>query len=288
MMPSVAELTYFFEVANVLNLSQAAKNLTISQPALSRAIQNLESSVGTELLIRHAKGVKLTPAGQQILLQIKPLLQSWQNTKLQALASHNEAQGHIKLGCPSTVGLYLHKGVGELLEKYPALDIEIRHASSDVITQAVINLNIDIGLVTNPVHYPDLIIRKISETDITFWVGAGKRKIQDIHSDAAVLICDPEIPYTKLLLQKCKSENIKFNRILKVNSLEVTASLTANGCGIGILTSCFIKTLYANKLNRLPDLPVINTDLYLIYRKEYLNIAAIKTVVETIKKWAGN
>jgi len=138
-MPSVAELTYFFEVSNTLNLSQAAKNLGISQPALSRAIQNLEASLGTTVLIRHSKGVKLTPAGNKVLLQIKPLLQTWQNTKLQALASHHQMQGQIKLGCHSTVGLFIHGFIAELLEKYPALEIELRHAPSDIITQAVIN-----------------------------------------------------------------------------------------------------------------------------------------------------
>lgn len=286
MMPSVAELTYFFEVSNTLNLSQAAKNLSVSQPALSRAIQNLEETVGTALLIRHSKGVKLTPAGQKVLLQIKPLLQSWQNTKLQALASNNQVQGQIKLGCHSTVGLFIHGFVAAVLEKYPALDIELRHASSDVITQAVIDLTIDIGIVSNPIHYPDLIIRKIHETDITFWIGAGKRNIQDIHTRDAVLICDPEAPQTQLMLKKCKMANLKFKRILKVNSLEVIASLTANGCGVGLLPSCFINTLYADKLKRLPHVPVIKNDKYLIYRKEYINIAAIKKMIEMLKEWA--
>jgi len=288
MMPSVSELTYFFEVSNTLSLSHAAKNLSISQPALSRAIQNLESTVGAALLIRHAKGVKLTPAGQTILLQIKPLLQNWQNTKLQALASHNQVQGQIKLGCHSTVGLFIHGFITALLEKHTALDIELKHASSDVITQAVIDLKIDVGIVTNPIQYPDLIIKKISEKDITFWVGSGKRNIQNLYSEEAVLICNFEAPYTQSLLKKCKTCDIKFKRILKVNSIEVIASLTAHGCGIGLLPSCFTRTLYANKLERVPNVPVIKEDFYLIYRKEYLDVVAFKTVIEFIREWARN
>lgn len=285
-MPSVSELTYFFEVSNTLNLSLAAKNLCISQPALSRAIQNLESTVGTALFIRHAKGVQLTPAGQTVLLQIKPLLQNWQNTKLQALASHHQVQGQVKLGCHSTVGLFIHGLISELLEKHEALDIELRHAPSEVITQAVIDLKVDIGVVTNPIHYPDLIVKKISEKDITFWVGPGEREIQNLHSEQAILICDPEVYYTQLLLKKCKAANIKFKRILKVNSLEVVASLTANGCGIGLLPSCFTRTLYASKLKRIPDAPVTKEDVSLIYRKECLDVTAFKTVLEFIKEWA--
>jgi len=143
-----------------------------------------------------------------------------------------------------------------------------------------------LGIVTDPIHYPELIIKKIHETDITFWIGAGKRSIQNMHSGEAVLICDPEIQATHLMLKKCKTANLKFKRILKVNSIEVIANLTANGCGIGLLPSCFIKSVYANKLKRLPNVPVIKNDKYLIYRKEYLNITAIKTIIETIKMWA--
>src|SRR5476649_2899837 len=138
MMHSVAELTYYFEVTNTLNLSHAAKNLRISQPTLSRAIQHLEATVGTELLVRHKKGVALTPAGKKILLQIKPLLENWKNTKLQALASHQEVEGHIKIGSHPTTGLFIHGFIGELLELYPKLEIELRHGPSDLITQQVI------------------------------------------------------------------------------------------------------------------------------------------------------
>ena len=288
MMPSLAQLTYFFEVSNTLNLSKAAKNLKISQPALSRAIQNLESTVGTNLLIRHAKGVKLTPAGQKIFLQIRSMVQDWQETKFQALASQNQVQGKIKLGCPASVGLLMHGGLMDLLEKYPDLELELRHAQSDTITDEVINFSVDIGLVTNPIHYPDLIIRKIGETDITFWVGAGKSNLQNLNSGEAVLICDPKRHYTKLLLQQCKASNLKFKRILKVNSPEVIANLTANGCGIGLLTSCFTKSLFVNRLERVPNVPVIKEDLCLIYRKEYRHVAAVAAVVNTIKEWTKN
>lgn len=60
MMPSPADLSYFIEVGNVLNLSRAAERLGISQPSLTLSIQRLEHSVGTALLIRSNKGVTLT------------------------------------------------------------------------------------------------------------------------------------------------------------------------------------------------------------------------------------
>lgn len=285
MMPSVAELTYFFEVANTQNVSRAAQILCISQPALTRAIQNLEKTVGTDLFIRHKKGVTLTRAGKRILLQIKPLLQCWQNAKLQARASHQHVEGHIKIGCHTTVGLFMHEILLDLLEQHPQLNIEIYNSASNIITQQVIDLSIDIGIVTNPMPHPDLIVRKISQTETTLWIGLKKSQLQNIHSNEAVIICNPNFRHTQLIFHKCKVANLKFKRMLKVSSVEVIANLTANGCGIGILPSSFIEHLYAGNLNRIPNVPVITDELYLIYRKEYVNVQVIKTVISAIKKW---
>lgn len=284
MMPSAAELTYFLEAANTLNLSIAAKNLGMTQPALSRAIQNLEMTTGAALLIRHQRGVTLTPAGKKMLQQVKPLLQHWQNTKLEALAAHQEVQGKIKIGCHSTTAIFLHGILCELLEQYTGLEIELCHGYSENLTQQVIDLNLDIGIVTNPIQYPDLIIRKITETDTTLWVGKGNREIQKIHSPDSILICNPAVRHTQIMLQQCKTRKINFRRLLKVNSIEVVASLTANGCGIGLLPSSFVQAIYGSKLKRIANMPVIKDDLNLIYRKEYINVKAVQIILAAIRE----
>lgn len=283
MLPSSAELSYFLEVTNTLNVSLAAKNLNISQPTLSRAIQNLENTVGTELLIRHKKGVALTPAGKKVLFKVKNLLDDWNTTKLEALASHQHVEGHIKIGCHPTVGLFIHPYITDLLLDYPKLDIELNHSTSAIITQQVIDVLLDIGIVTNPMQYPDLVIHKLSEYSTTLWTSSDKQKTQDIYSGEAILICDPNTHYAKTIIKQCKSMGITFKRIVKTNSLEVTANLAANGCGIAALPSCITKTLFDQQLQRIPDMPTITDELCLIYRNEYRNVSVVKTVVDKFK-----
>lgn len=284
MLPSVSELTYFFEVATTLNLSRAAKKLCVSQPSLSRAMQQLEATIGTSLLIRHSNGVALTPAGKQLHSQIKPLLQHWHHTKMNAQAANQTIVGDIKIGCLTTIGLYLHNLLLELLKDYPQLNVELTHAASDTISQKVIDLQLDVGIVTNPIQCPDLIIRKICEIESTLWVGSGNHSFQSMNSDSSILIYNPESNYSKMMLQKCKERNIQFNRMIKVNNFEVIANLTAHGCGIGILPSCFSQSVYMKQLTRVEGAPEINDEIYLIYRKEYLNISTVNAVVTSIKE----
>jgi DNA-binding transcriptional LysR family regulator len=284
MIPSPAELTYFLEVAATLNLSRASERLGISQPSLSLAMKRLEETIGTDILIRHKQGVTLTHAGKQLLAHTKQLLQYWESTKTRALASHEEVRGCFTLGCHSTLAIHSLSGLlPVLLEKNPALEIKLKHDISRKIVEEVMKLSIDLGIVANPMKHPDLVIRKLCDDEVTFWVGPGKRDIQDIHSKKAVIICDPELSQTQALFKQCKKKGIHFDRILSTNSLEVVASLTASGTGIGILPQKAAKAMYPDKLKRLYKSPVFKDELCLVFRNENRNLRAMVEMIHVIK-----
>jgi DNA-binding transcriptional LysR family regulator len=283
MLPSAAELEYFLEISNSLNLSRASERLGISQPSLSLAMQRLEHSVGAALLIRHKHGVTLTQAGKQLLLHARQLLQDWENTKSKALASEQEIQGHFTLGCNAIIATYFVSSfLPDLLEKHPKLELHLKHNLSQKITEQVISLSIDIGIVINPVKHPDLIIRKLGNDESGFWVGPNKREINDIRSKNAVLICTPDSIQTESLLRQCKKMGIIFNRIVTTENLEVVANLTASGCGIGILPARAAKAMFPKLLKPIAKMPVYSDELCLIYRHENRHIKAIQAITTAI------
>lgn len=285
MLPSAAELTYFQEVASTLNLSRASERLGISQPSLSLAIKRLEQTIGVALFIRHKHGVSLTQAGKQLILHTRQLMQYWEKTKSEALASQQEIQGHFTLGCHSTIAIYLmSKFLPDLLEDHPKLEIHLKNDISRKITEQVINLSIDIGIVVNPIKHPDLIIRKLCDDEVTFWKSNGNRATQDIHSKQAVLLCVPELTQTQFLLKRAKEAGIITQRIMTVNSMEVVANLTASGCGIGILPQRVAYAINPNQLKSIPNTPTYPDEICLIYRHENRNVQAIQTITDTIKK----
>lgn len=289
MLPSAAELTYFLEVASTLNLSRASERLGISQPSISLAIKRLEQTIGTALFVRHKNGVSLTQAGKQLLLHARQLLQYWESTKSHALASQQEIQGCFNLGCHSSIAIYLLADVlPNLLEQYSKLEIQLKHDISRKITEEVVNLSIDIGIVINPFRHPDLIISSLGKDEVTFWAGKGKKKIQNIYAKEAVILCDPDLVQAQTLLAKSKKLGVISKRIVATNSLEVVANLTANGGGIGILPARVVKSLYADKLKQVPKMPIYFDELCLIYRHENRNIQAIQTIVQAIKNCFKN
>lgn len=286
MLPSNAELEYFIEVANSLNFSRAAVKIGISQPSLSVAMSKLENTLGAKLFVRHKTGVSLTQAGKQLLLHSKQLLQYWENTKSQALASQTEIQGHFVLGCNSIVATYLLSNIlPDLLEKYPKLLIQLKHDVSRKITEQVVSLSVDIGIVINPIRHPDLIITRLGKDETKFWSSKKSRKIQDLNSENCVVIGNMDSMQAKKLLSKVNKLHTNLHRIISTESMEVIASLTAQGCGIGILPERMVKTMYPNKLHAVANMPVYSDDICLVYRNENRQIQAIQTIVNAIKAY---
>lgn len=284
MMPTFTEFQYFLEVATVLNLSRAAERLGISQPTLSMAMKRLESAMGTTLLIRHQQGVSLTQSGKQLFPHIKKILSYWQDTKSLALASKIEVQGSYSLGCHTTIASDIVAGfLPALLERHPKLEVHLKNDISRRILEQIINFEMDLGILVNPVKHPDLIIRKLGNDEMTFWTIADKRPIHDVYSGQAIVFCDPDLKQSHDLLSRGRDQGFIFNRIITMNSLEVVARMTACGGGIGILPKLMANAFYSTKLKPLVNAPVYSEELCLVYRNEIREIPAIQAIITAIK-----
>lgn len=286
MIPTSAELTYFLETAQNLNLTRAAERLGVTQSALSRAITKLEKKLGVALFVRHKHGVSLTQSGEQLLNQVKPLLTHWEQTRSLISISQNEIRGRLSIGCRSAAAHHMTDFLRFLLLEYPYLEIDFNFQHTVATTESVINSTVDIGIVNNPLQHHDLIIHKIADTKMALWVGPGSEDIQNIHSGKAVIICEPNVPQVHILLRELEKRKIQVGRIITANSLEVVAWFASAGCGIGILPSCFVASVHPDKLTLLEDMPTCPNEVCLIYRVENKGIPLIRTVLGALKRFA--
>jgi DNA-binding transcriptional LysR family regulator len=92
------QLRYFVIVAEEGQITRAAKKLYIAQPALSQAIAQLESELGLQLLERHARGVRLTPAGAAFLEKARAVVDSERAVSLTAESLARAARGILEVG----------------------------------------------------------------------------------------------------------------------------------------------------------------------------------------------
>ena len=117
----------FYTVANTGNISKAAKELYISQPAISKSIQKLEESIGARLFERSSRGVTLTDAGELLYTHVKSAFETLTLGEDKLRRSIELGVGHLTIGVSSTLCKYVLlpylkefiKQYKELKEKHP-------------------------------------------------------------------------------------------------------------------------------------------------------------------------
>src|SRR5688572_18862786 len=144
-------LRYFQAVAEELSFSRAARRLHVAQPALSRAIKQLEHSLGADVLERTRHHVRLTPAGSVLLREIALLLQHVEESVRRVRRTAAGEEGELRLGYigPPTqpfLGRVLH----EYRKRYPLVSIHLEERTPERVWEMVAKGRLSAAL-TRPV-----------------------------------------------------------------------------------------------------------------------------------------
>ncbi len=142
----------FMMVAEKLNITEASKALFISQPAVSKAVKNLETSLNIKLFIRDKhNGLTLTDAGKEILVlarQMKVI-----ENKMHQIASQESKllRGKVKVGAFPAASTNLLPGtIAAFRSKYPLVKIELMEGTLNQIKEWVGDRTVDLGIVASP------------------------------------------------------------------------------------------------------------------------------------------
>ncbi len=141
-------LKYFVEVADQKSFSKAARNLHISQSAISRTIKALEDELGVILFMRNAKAVELTDGGTIFLTHAKRVVFMFEHLKTDFENEFKLEQGSIHIGLPPiTDAPIFAKLLGGFKKEYPQIDLELFEHGSKKVEISVQEGLIDIGIV---------------------------------------------------------------------------------------------------------------------------------------------
>ncbi|MHA3771657.1 LysR family transcriptional regulator [Verrucomicrobiota bacterium sgz303538] len=145
-------LRYFQAIAEELSFSRAARRLNVVQPALSRALKELESELGVELLARTQRTVSLTAAGKVVLNDTALMFERLDQTIRRARRAATGQQGELRLGYigPPT-NLFLSRMLEEFAKRCPQVTVHLEERTPERVWEMVAKGRLDIAL-TRPVH----------------------------------------------------------------------------------------------------------------------------------------
>jgi DNA-binding transcriptional LysR family regulator len=144
-------LRYFVAVAEEENVSRAALKLRVSQPGVSRQIQDLEDEIGFQLFERSAKSLKLTDAGKTFLTEAKSVLQHADDAVKKARAISGGTNGEINVGyAPSLTVQILPQALRTFQEKFPGVRVALHDLSTEEMLAQLDEKKLQVALTVQP------------------------------------------------------------------------------------------------------------------------------------------
>ena len=170
------DLRYFVSVAEELSFTRAAERLHISQPALSKQIQGLETALRARLFARDRRQVSLTAAGKALLEVARPLLDRWdEGTAAVAEAAAAEART-LRVGTLTSIGRDLYPSViGHFAKREPGWHVELHSFSWADPTAGLRGHRTDAAFVWLPVDGDDIAVRVLAAEPRYAALSAGHR-----------------------------------------------------------------------------------------------------------------
>ncbi len=150
-------LTVFYTVARRLSFTKAAAELFVTQPAITKHIQELESQLGMALFDRRGNQISLTTAGNVLLRHAETIMGVYRQIEFDLNALKGQPGGRLRLGASSTIAQYVIPAVlARYQEQSPDVTLSLLSGNTDQIEQALLSDDIDLGLVEGRTHHSDI------------------------------------------------------------------------------------------------------------------------------------
>lgn len=260
---NLSQYKIFYEVAKAGNISRAAKELYISQPAISKAIGKLEDSLGLSLFTRSSRGVQLTAEGEILYQHTRDAFEALERGEQELRRIQEFDIGHLRIGVSTTLCKYvLLPYLKTFIDQYPHMKVTIESQSTGQTLDRLEQQKLDLGLVAEPTPRKDLVFIPVMDIQDIFvatkhylenlYLREGKDT--DVFNTGNIMLLD-ESNMTRRHVNEYLTENGIYPRqILEVSTMDLLIEFSKIGLGIG----CVIRELVQKELDLglLVELPL--------------------------------
>ena len=243
----------FYTVANAGNISKAAKELYISQPAISKSIQKLEDGIGCKLFLRSSRGVTLTEEGELLYSYVKNAFETLTLGEEKLHRSIELGVGHLKIGVSSTLCKYLLLPyLKEFIKRHPHISISITCQSTNDTLKLLEENKIDIGLIGKPDNTKNIQFDYLEEIEDIFVATKDYLRNLKMRGVTKSHILQNS---TLMLLDKHNMTRQYIDDYLQINHIHVQDSIDISDMDlliefakIGVGVACVIKSFVTSEL----------------------------------------
>lgn len=298
---TLIQIEYFLALARYLNFTEAAKNLYISQPSLSKQIALLERLIGVELFYRNKRDVRLTAAGLVLLREISGVIEIIESSIEKSKNTNLSENVTLTIGCLDGIdsSKLLIPFIKKFREKYPTINIVLKKYSFKMLREKLINGSLDIaftlsfeiegysGMISNSIYRGNSIIIMDKSNPLS------KREsilINDLKEEPFLAISRNESPNGfDRVINSCRRGGFTPKIEKQLPNIESILESVEAGMGVAIFDSNF---KFSNnediKLFKIDDDYI---DVIMTWKKENMNTGIpifTNYLMEEIKKLNNN
>ena len=264
---NLSQYRIFYAVAKAGNISRAAKELYISQPAISKSISKLEDSLNTVLFTRNSRGVQLTDEGQVLFEHTRDAFEELAKGEQELKRIREFNMGHIRIGVSNTLCRFIMvKYLKGFIEQYPHIKITIESQPTTQTLSMLEQQRIDIGLVVEQKSAKSMNFIPVMDIEDIFVATPSyleNLKLRegadtDVFQSGNLMLLDKN-NITRHYIDDYMSVNeIVANNLLEVTTMDLLIEFARIGLGIGCVIKEFVKEdLESGRLAQLKlDTPI--------------------------------
>ena len=264
---NLSQYRIFYAVAKAGNISRAAKELYISQPAISKSISKLEDSLNTVLFTRNSRGVQLTDEGQVLFEHTRDAFEELAKGEQELKRIREFNMGHIRIGVSNTLCRFIMvKYLKGFIEQYPHIKITIESQPTTQTLSMLEQQRIDIGLVVEQKSaksmnfIPVMDIEDIFVATPSYLENLRLREgaDTDVFQSGNLMLLDKNNITRHYIDDYMAVNEIVANNLLEVTTMDLLIEFARIGLGIGCVIKEFVKEeLDSGRLTQLKlDTPI--------------------------------
>jgi DNA-binding transcriptional LysR family regulator len=276
-------LRYFIAVATQENISAAANALHLSQPTLSRQLNNLEEELGTTLFVRGNRKITLTDEGMFLLDRAKEIVDLVEKTEANFNQKYEIISGEIHIGAGETEAMqFIAQTIKKVVSHHPNIKFHLYSGNADDITTKLDSGLLDFGIVIEPANKQKYDYLKLPATDV--W-GVLMRKDSPLAEKAYIhptdllnkpLIISRQTAVSNELSGWLGEEIENLNVIGTYNLLYNASLLVKENIGYALCIDKLMNTSEESTLCFRPLAPKLEAGLNILWKKHQTFSSATK------------
>lgn len=289
---SIRNLKVFVTVCQEKNMTKAAKQLDISQPAASLAVREMEEYTGTTLFERDGRGIRLTKAAKHFYPMVQQMLKLYGEIENEMMKWSSTSSVHI--GSSISIGAcILPSVIREYNQNYPEIEVKVSINSSDIIEQAILDGNLDIALIEGSIHSDKIMSECFLKDELVAICGmfhplAGKKQVSiDRLQNENFLFREKNSGTRELIETVFSQKDFFFEPIWESTSTTALINAVAQGIGISILPKKMLQDQLDN--HKVYSFSIEGIDLsrnyYVIYQKKRLMTVPVENFLLMVRDW---